>query len=121
MLWARERWTDISGVAHSTEDEFRSYVSDFFLPHAPQDELAPIFDLYPADPAQGSPFGTGDENQLAPMYKRMAAFQGDFIFQAPRRWFLDERADKQPMWSFSKPFPCIVPAVGFGAYPTSNL
>ena len=85
-----------------TEEEFRGYVSEFFFPRTPKEQLAPLFDLYPNDPAQGSPFGTGDANQLAPMYKRMAAFQGDIIFQAPRRWFLEERSNKQPMWSFSK-------------------
>ena len=76
-------------------------MSEFFYPRAPVEKLTPIFNLYPNDPAQGSPFMTGDANQLAPMYKRMSAFQGDIIFQAPRRWFLEERSDKQPMWSFS--------------------
>ena len=77
-------------------------MSEFWFPRTPQDQLAPIFDLYPNDPAQGSPFGTGDANQLAPMYKRMAAFQGDAVFQAPRRWFLEQRFDKQSMWSYSE-------------------
>ncbi|RDX41381.1 carotenoid ester lipase precursor [Lentinus brumalis] len=56
--------------------------------------------LYPDDPAQGSPFGTGNDDQLAPMYKRMAAFQGDVVFQAPRRFFLEQRSSKQPAWSY---------------------
>ncbi|KAI9059112.1 alpha/beta-hydrolase [Trametes sanguinea] len=56
--------------------------------------------LYPNDPAAGSPFGTGDANELAPQFKRMAAFQGDAVFQAPRRFFLDQRSSKQPAWSF---------------------
>lgn len=47
---------------------------------------------------------TGDDNQLAPMYKRMAAFQGDAVFQAPRRFFLDNRSSKQPAWSYSASF-----------------
>ncbi|RPD58843.1 carotenoid ester lipase precursor [Lentinus tigrinus ALCF2SS1-7] len=84
----------------TTEDQFRDYVHEFFFPRTPKALLAPIFNLYPNDPAQGSPVGTGDANQLAPMYKRMAAFQGDVIFQAPRRFFLDQRSSKQPTWSF---------------------
>ncbi|KAH9919460.1 alpha/beta-hydrolase [Epithele typhae] len=54
----------------------------------------------PERPRTGLALCTGDANQLAPMYKRMAAFQGDIIFQAPRRFFLEQRADKQPMYSF---------------------
>ncbi|KAI1784669.1 carotenoid ester lipase precursor [Ganoderma leucocontextum] len=84
----------------TTEQEFRDYVHEFYYPRAPQALLAPLFSLYPADPAAGSPFMTGDANQLAPMYKRMAAFQGDVIFQAPRRFFLDQRSSEQPTWSF---------------------
>ncbi|RDX47137.1 alpha/beta-hydrolase [Lentinus brumalis] len=79
---------------------FRDYVHEFFFSHAPKEMLTPIFELYPNDPAQGSPVGTGDANQLAPMYKRMAAFQGDAIFQGPRRFFLDQRSSQQPTWSF---------------------
>ncbi|KAI0699629.1 alpha/beta-hydrolase [Cerioporus squamosus] len=84
----------------TTEDQFRSYVHQFFYPNAPEALLSPLFKLYPNDPAQGSPFGTGDANELAPMYKRMAAFQGDIIFQAPRRFFLNQRSSKQNAWTF---------------------
>ena len=52
---------------------------------------------------------TGDANELAPMYKRMAAFQGDVIFQAPRRFFLDKRSPKQPTWSYSASPPPLPP------------
>ncbi|CDO75771.1 hypothetical protein BN946_scf185039.g7 [Trametes cinnabarina] len=84
----------------TTDQEFRDYIHQTFLPSASEAEIAPLFELYPDDPAAGSPFGTGDANQLAPQYKRMAAFQGDAAFQAPRRFFLDQRSSKQPAWSF---------------------
>ncbi|KAI0730543.1 carotenoid ester lipase precursor [Earliella scabrosa] len=84
----------------TTEDEFRGYVAQNFYPRTPLALLAPVFSLYPADPAQGSPFGTGDAYQLTPMYKRLAAFLGDFVWQAPRRFFLNLRAGKQDAWSF---------------------
>lgn len=96
----------------STEDEFRDYVHEFFFPNTPKELLTPIFDLYPNDPAQGSPVGTGDANQLAPMYKRMSAFQGDAIFQGPRRFFLDQRSFKQPTWSLS----AYLPSIPLGPY-----
>ncbi|PIL29453.1 hypothetical protein GSI_08395 [Ganoderma sinense ZZ0214-1] len=84
----------------TTEQEFHDYVHEYFFSRAPEALLEPLFSLYPADPAAGSPFMTGDDNQLAPMYKRMAAFQGDVVFQAPRRFFLDQRPSKQPAWSY---------------------
>ncbi|KAI0699628.1 carotenoid ester lipase precursor [Cerioporus squamosus] len=84
----------------TNDDEFETFVHDYFFQDVPQDELAPVFILYPNDPAQGSPFGTGDDNQLSPQYKRMAAVQGDLLFQAPRRFFLDHVSSKQPVWSF---------------------
>ena len=86
-----------------TEKEFRDYLHQFYFPRAPRTATSLLAAVYPNDPAQGSPFGTGDANQLAPMYKRMSSFQGDMIFQAPRRFFLDQRSAKQPTWSFSKP------------------
>ncbi|KAI0703918.1 alpha/beta-hydrolase [Earliella scabrosa] len=91
----------------SSEDEFREYVNDLWFPRAPRVALSPIFDLYPNDPAQGSPFGTGDANQLAPMYKRMSAFQGDTVFQAPRRFFQDHRSGQQPIWSYMNARGCL--------------
>ncbi|KAL7281021.1 hypothetical protein ACG7TL_004323 [Trametes sanguinea] len=84
----------------STDAEFRDFVQQKFFSGTPESLLAPLFELYPDDPAAGSPFGTGDANQLAPQFKRMAAFQGDAVFQAPRRFFLDQRSLKQPAWSF---------------------
>ena len=85
---------------HSTDGEFLDYVHKFYFPGASKEELVPLLRHYPSDPAQGSPFGTGSENQLAPMYKRMAAFQGDFLFQAPKRSFLTQRSSKQAAWSY---------------------
>ena len=48
-----------------------------------------ILELYPDDPALGSPFGTGNDRFGAgAAYKRAAAIMGDIVFQAPgRMWF----------------------------------
>ncbi|KAL1945643.1 hypothetical protein VTO73DRAFT_1645 [Trametes versicolor] len=75
----------------TTEDEFRTFVQQEFFPNALADVLAPLFDLYPNVASEGSPFETGDANELYPEFKRMAALQGDIIFQAPRRFLLDQR------------------------------
>ncbi|KAL1945641.1 hypothetical protein VTO73DRAFT_1643 [Trametes versicolor] len=85
----------------TTEDEFRTFVEQEFFPNTPADVLAPVFDLYPNVASEGSPFETGDANELYPEFKRMAAFQGDITFQAPRRFFLDQRSLKQPAWTYT--------------------
>ena len=64
-------------------------------------ELDRLLALYPADITQGSPFDTGILNAITPEFKRLASMQGDLVFQAPRRFFLQNRADKQPAWAFS--------------------
>ncbi|KAI0766617.1 alpha/beta-hydrolase [Trametes elegans] len=84
----------------TTDEQFRAYIEQGWYPGAPRDAHEPLYALYPSDPAAGSPFGTGSANVLFPQFKRLAAFQGDMAFQAPRRFFLDQRADKQPTWSF---------------------
>ena len=55
---------------------------------------------YPADPAAGSPFGTGDANQLYPGFKRNAAVVGDAVFVMQRRHQLEHTAARAPAWSF---------------------
>ncbi|KAI0742072.1 alpha/beta-hydrolase [Daedaleopsis nitida] len=87
-------------VLSTTDAEFLDYLHQFYFPRAPKALVSPLLQLYPNDPAQGSPFDTGDANQLAPMYKRMSAFEGDMIFQAPRRFFLDHLSSEQLTWSF---------------------
>ncbi|KAJ8495240.1 hypothetical protein ONZ51_g1826 [Trametes cubensis] len=84
----------------TTDEEFEDFIHEHFFSTTPKALLTPIFELYPNDPKAGSPFGTGDANELSPQFKRMAAIQGDLVFQAPRRFFLDQRSLKQPTWAF---------------------
>ena len=53
-----------------------------------------------SDPTKGSPFNTGERNQLSPQFKRMAALIGDMAFIAARRYFAQSRSDKQPVYVF---------------------
>jgi len=55
---------------------------------------------YPQDPTEGSPYDTGILNALSPQFKRIAAIQGDALFQAPRRFFLQKRSGSQHTWAF---------------------
>lgn len=53
--------------------------------------------LYPAnDTSLGAPFNTGD-----PLFDRASAWYGDAYFLAPRRLFVDQAADLQPVYAYS--------------------
>ncbi|KAH9926321.1 alpha/beta-hydrolase [Epithele typhae] len=84
----------------TTDADFAAFVHDFSFPGAPAGATAPLLALYPDDPARGSPFGTGAADALAPQYKRIAAYQGDLVWQGPRRFFLDAVSGTQPVWSY---------------------
>jgi hypothetical protein len=71
-----------------------------YFPHANQNVINTFGVLYPDNQTLGSPFGTGTMNELTPEFKRIAAFQGDVVFQGPRRLLMQVRASKQPMWAF---------------------
>jgi acetylcholinesterase len=66
------------------------------------EELQQLTALYSEDPSQGSPYNTGDSNALSLQFKRIASYQGDVFFQAPRRFLLNKTSQNQPAWSYSK-------------------
>ncbi|KAI0763529.1 carotenoid ester lipase precursor [Trametes elegans] len=90
----------LSTLNITTEDHLRDYILSNYLPQASNDEVNQILKLYPADIVQGSPFNTGILNALTPQFKRLAAMQGDLVFQAPRRFLLQHRSGQQDTWSF---------------------
>lgn len=61
--------------------------------------VAKVMQLYPDDPAQGCPFGTGSERFASQgyMFKRGAAIIGDEIFHAGRR-FTTQFYSSRPHW-----------------------
>ncbi|KAF8217207.1 Alpha/Beta hydrolase protein [Mycena galopus ATCC 62051] len=83
----------------TTDAGFMDYLEAVPLPNATAAQISQVMQLYPQDPAQGSPFGTGDANQLTPEFKRMAAFEGDLII-GPRRFFLKYASSTQNTWSW---------------------
>ncbi|KDR73001.1 hypothetical protein GALMADRAFT_252397 [Galerina marginata CBS 339.88] len=103
----------------TTEDDFRNYVSTIYVPDASDAQLEPFWTNYPSTPSEGSPYDTGDADELYPQYKRIASFQGDLTFQAPRRFFLQNLSGKQKIWSYlNKKLKTASP---FGSYHTSDL
>ncbi|EMD39510.1 hypothetical protein CERSUDRAFT_80903 [Gelatoporia subvermispora B] len=83
-----------------TDEQFVDWINETYFSTTPAGRLDELFTLYPDDPAQGSPFGTGNRYQITKQYKRMSALQGDLIFQAPRRFLLEQRSGKQNTWSY---------------------
>ncbi|KAI0628178.1 carotenoid ester lipase precursor [Trametes polyzona] len=84
----------------TTEDELASYLQSHYFPHASKANITKLLKLYPADPAAGSPFDTGAQFALGPQYKRLAAIQGDLVFQSMRRFLLQNRRGKSVVRSF---------------------
>ena len=72
------------------------------IPSVTPYDLDRLLELYPSNVTQGSPFDTGTNNSLTPQFKRLSAIIGDFTFQAPRRFFLQQRSEKQTTYSFRK-------------------
>ncbi|KAI0041133.1 alpha/beta-hydrolase [Auriscalpium vulgare] len=84
----------------TTDAEVRAYLAANYFKSVPSADIDAILAAYPNDTAQGSPFDTGTLNAVTPQFKRLAALQGDLVFQAPRRFFLQQRAGKQPVFSY---------------------
>ncbi|KAG9308449.1 Alpha/Beta hydrolase protein [Chiua virens] len=96
----------------TTDAQFEEYLHTQWMPNASTTEVTQMMMHYPSDPAQGSPFGTGDLYALTPQFKRLAGFQGDVAFQAPRRFFIQNRSGKQRIWTFGTKRLKITPFLG---------
>jgi hypothetical protein len=79
-----------------------AFIVQNYFPSANNTVIQQIASAYPDNVIDGSPFDTGFLNAVTPEFKRLAAFQGDVAFHAPRRFFLEQRANKQPIFSFRK-------------------
>ncbi|KAK1219421.1 hypothetical protein PQX77_017855 [Marasmius sp. AFHP31] len=96
---------------NQTTPETEKNVTDWLLFQEPglyfgisnETAVAELLKLYPADPAAGSPYGTGDETfGAAAQYKRLASLVGDLIFEASRRDFVRTATkDGVDVWSYS--------------------
>ncbi|KAG9008023.1 hypothetical protein FRB94_013788 [Tulasnella sp. JGI-2019a] len=82
----------------TTDEQFRRYTRLVYLSTATDKEAADLFDYYPANVTQGSPFETGTRGALTPQFKRISALNGDLVFQAPRRLLLDTAKSKR--WTY---------------------
>ncbi|KAJ7268042.1 carotenoid ester lipase precursor [Mycena rebaudengoi] len=84
----------------TTDAEFMEYISTVWIPGVTTAQKTSIRSLYPNDITAGSPFDTGILDAATSQFKRLAAFQGDAVFQAPRRFFQQSLSGKQNQWAF---------------------
>ncbi|KAL8292856.1 hypothetical protein RQP46_000550 [Phenoliferia psychrophenolica] len=81
-----------SSVNVTSDAEALEYIQTIFLTGSTDAEIAELALHYPQDPVVRSPYQTGLANQLTPQFKRIASFIGDYIFESPRRFFLQALA-----------------------------
>ncbi|KAK0185658.1 carotenoid ester lipase precursor [Armillaria mellea] len=103
----------------ATDAEVTTYLKTVIFPNISDEDLDTLLELYPADPLEGSPYDTGLLNIVTPQFKRIASFQGDAVFQAPRRFFLQNLSGKQNIWAFLSKRLKAVPVLG--AFHTSDI
>ncbi|TDL19967.1 carotenoid ester lipase precursor [Rickenella mellea] len=96
----------------TTEAELEAFVSSNEFPAASSGAVKNVAALYPANPAVGSPFGTGSANALSSQFKRIAAIQGDYAFHSNRRFLLKNRASHQTIFSYLTKRNKFVPILG---------
>ncbi|KAK0185686.1 carotenoid ester lipase precursor [Armillaria mellea] len=96
----------------TTNAEVATYLKTVIFTNISDQDVNTLLELYPANPLEGSPYGTGILNILTPQFKRIASFQGDAVFQAPRRFFLQNLSGKQNIWAFLNKRLKLVPILG---------
>ncbi|KAJ7205198.1 Alpha/Beta hydrolase protein [Mycena pura] len=84
----------------TTEADFLAYIKTVWVPGISTAQLNTLAEFYPSNILDGSPFDTAIFNALTPQFKRIAALQGDAVFQAPRRFFQQSQSGKQNQWGF---------------------
>ncbi|RPD58717.1 alpha beta-hydrolase [Lentinus tigrinus ALCF2SS1-7] len=89
-----------SSLNLTTDEEFANLLSSLWFPGSLPSDMSTLLEVYPSDPAAGSPFDTGDANAFSPQFKRFAAAQGDWIFQAPRRSSIETLSAKRTVYYY---------------------
>lgn len=84
----------------TTDAAIVDYFQSVYWQETPRGLIEELVDLYSNDPADGSPYGTGLNNQLGPRYKKIASMIGDYTFTAGRRTLLNVTSARQDTWSY---------------------
>lgn len=84
----------------TTDAAIVDYFQSVYWQETPRGLIEELVDLYSNDPADGSPYDTGLNNQLGPRYKKIASMIGDYTFTAGRRTLLNVTSARQDTWSY---------------------
>ncbi|ORY66599.1 carboxylesterase [Pseudomassariella vexata] len=99
----------------TTTEDIEEYLSSLYFKNASPELISQLVAKYPEDPAAGSPFGSGDDNNFYPQYKRLAALLGDAAFTLTRRAVLNITSTVQPdvpKWSYLSSYDKGTPMLG---------
>ncbi|KAK6977526.1 carboxylic ester hydrolase [Favolaschia claudopus] len=114
-----EGTTFVPPTINSTEQLFASAIALFSPSDSPdvlEESVKKLLELYPDEPALGSPFNTGNETfGLSSQFKRASALVGDTDFQAQRRFWMDTAANAGVLtygYLFTQPQTTTPPAIG---------
>ncbi|KAL1946074.1 hypothetical protein VTO73DRAFT_15201 [Trametes versicolor] len=99
--------TQFVSTSLSSDDQLTQFFDNFVNPAggasaAQQTQIEALIQLYPDDPAQGSPYGTGSNTfGLGSEYKRAASIAGDIWFHSIRRaWNQAASAQGVPVFAY---------------------
>lgn len=99
----------------TTTQDIIDYFKAFYFSHASDQLLSDLVNLYPDDPAAGSPYNTGTRNNIYPQYKRLASIIGDMTFTMIRRLILGfgtKVKPEVPLYSFIASYGYGTPILG---------
>ena len=99
----------------STTADLVNYLKTFFFYDATVEQVQGLVDTYSTNPADGSPYNTGQLNQIYPQYKRLASLLGDLVFTLTRRLFLNNTSTVfpgLPTWSYLASYDYGTPILG---------
>ncbi|KAJ7157871.1 Alpha/Beta hydrolase protein [Mycena crocata] len=81
----------------NTDEKVSEYINRVYIPGASPEHLKKINEFYPSAPTLQC---LGLLHPISKQFKRLAEFQGDIVFQAPRRFFQQRLPSTQKQWSF---------------------
>ncbi|KAK4049114.1 hypothetical protein OIO90_005584 [Microbotryomycetes sp. JL221] len=84
----------------TTDSALKNWLRDVWFPRTTDAQRNRMLELYPQNPAAGSPYDTGLLYAYTPQNKRISAMVGDFVFQAERRILLKAASPVVPAWSY---------------------
>lgn len=95
----------------TTDAQLKTYLASFYTT-ASATNVNNYINTYPDDPTAGSPFRTGNNNNIYPEFKRLAAILGDAAFNLQRRLLLNSISGNVKCWSYIASYLYNLPVLG---------